>query len=66
MYPHPQIMFELARQRREELFTAAERSRAATPARDDEVVTRRALVRLLRHLRPPARIEIPRGHASRS
>jgi hypothetical protein len=68
MHPHPQIMFELARQRREDLFEAA--SRSAVLARRDEVGR---LARLLRLLRPapaaaPAksRLDRPCGHAAQS
>ncbi len=69
MYPPLPIMFELARQRREDLFEAA--SRSAVLARRDEVGR---LARLLGLLRPapaaaaPAksRLDRPCGHAAQS
>jgi len=68
MYPPLQIMFELASQRRQDLFGAA--SRSAVLARRDEVGR---LARLLSLLRPaPAaappkfRLDRPRGHAAQS
>ena len=48
---HRQILFELARQRREELSEAGEASRAAARARGHDAGSRRSLSRLVTLLR---------------
>lgn len=73
MYPHPLIMLELARQRREALFGTAEPSRAPGLARRKDVERGRSLwlhtllCRWARVIAPAAaRFDRPCGHAPRA